>query len=222
LNGTEVNGTVYRDVKRFTDDTTAAIQNMKTAWDGFMKALGGSIAPSATGALNALTNEIGYQDAVSKALKEQGYGFLSRQLMVTSKEEKDRLARSGGYVPADPASQEAAKNVPQAFQVLGRRPQRPGQGGSGPSAWDRFLYGAASDPNFSFKDHMGISRGGAVPPEVTNNSTDNRDQSVKVDVGGVTVQGVQNVNAAVGGAIGRAVGQAAVARVSRFERDDAF
>lgn len=69
---------------------------------------------------------------------------------------------------------------------------------------------------------MGISRGGAVPPEVTNNSTDNRDQSVKVDVGGVTVQGVQNVNAAVGGAIGRAVGQAAVARVSRFERDDAF
>lgn len=222
LNGTEVNGTVYRDVKRFTDDTTAAIQNMTTAWDGFMKALGGSIAPSATGALNALTNEIGYQDAVSKTLKEQGYGFLSRQLMVTSKEEKDRLARLGGYVPADPASQEAAKNVPQAFQVLGRRPQRPGQASKAPSAWDRFLYGAAADPNFSFKDHMGISRNGAAPPEVTNTVNDSRDQSVTVQVGGVTVQGVQNVNAAVGGAIGRAVGQAAIGRASRFEKDDAF
>lgn len=222
LNGTEVNGTVYRDVKRFTDDTTAAIQNMTTAWDGFMKALGGSIAPSATGALNTLTNEIGYQDAVSKALKEQGYGFLSRQLMVTSKEEKDRLARMGGYVAPDAAAQEAAKNVPQAFQTLGRRPRRPGQVDNSPSAWDRFLYGAAADPNFSFKDHMGISRNGAAPPEVTNTVNDSRDQSVTVQVGGVTVQGVQNINAAVGGAIGRAVGQAAVGRASRFEKDDAF
>ena len=69
---------------------------------------------------------------------------------------------------------------------------------------------------------MGISRNGAAPPEVTNTVNDSRDQSVTVQVGGVTVQGVQNVNAAVGGAIGRAVGQAAVGRASRFEKDDAF
>lgn len=223
LNGTEVNGTVYRDVKRFTDDTTAAIQNMTTAWDGFMKALGGSIAPSATSGLNSLTNEISYQDAVSKELERQGYSFLGRQLWMGSKEEKDVLARAGGYVPnSDSVAQEAAKNAPQAFQVLGRRPRRPGQVNNETSAWDRFLYGAAADPNFSFKDHMGISRGGTAAPEVTNTVNDSRNQSVTVQVGGVTVQGVQNVNAAVGGAVGRAVGQAAVGRASRFEKDDAF
>ena len=224
LNGTEVNGTVYQDVKRFTTDTTASIQRLSSSWDGAMKALGGSIAPAASGALDALTNEISYQDAVSKELEKQGYGFLGRQLWVGRKETKDALARAGGYVPNDDViAQEAAKNVPKAYEVLGRRPQRPGQTRNEPTAWDRFLYGAAADPNFSFKDHMAISRGqGAAPPEVTNTVNDSRDQSVTVQVGGVTVQGVQNVNAAVGGAIGRAVGQAAVGRVSRFERDDAF
>jgi TP901 family phage tail tape measure protein len=227
LNGTEVNGTVYRDVKRFTDDTTAAIQNMTTAWDGFMKALGGSIAPSATSGLNSLTNEISYQDAVSKELERQGYSFLGRQLWMGSKEQKDALARAGGYVPNnDPAAQEAARNAPAAYQALGRRPSRP------MSKTPDTAYGY-SEPaqkelptnvfaGFEARMDKLAAAATSTPPEVNNTVNDSRDQSVTVQVGGVTVQGVQNVNAAVGGAIGRAVGQAAVGRVSRFERDDAF
>lgn len=49
----------------------------------------------------------------------------------------------------------------------------------------------------------------AAAMETVNNNTDNRDQSVSVSVGGVVVQGVQNVNAAVGGAVGTAVGNSA-------------
>lgn len=65
--------------------------------------------------------------------------------------------------------------------------------------------------------------GGAPANAVLNdNKQDNRNQSVTVQVGGVVVQGVQNVSGAVGGAIGQAVGQAAVGRASRFEKDDAF
>jgi len=53
---------------------------------------------------------------------------------------------------------------------------------------------------------------------------DSRNQSVTVQVGGVTVQGVPAATAAVGAAVGNAVGQAAAggARASRFEKDDAF
>lgn len=64
--------------------------------------------------------------------------------------------------------------------------------------------------------------GGAPANAVVNdNKQDNRDQSVTVQVGGVTVNGVQNASGAVGAAVGNAVGQGA-ARASRFEKDDAF
>lgn len=66
----------------------------------------------------------------------------------------------------------------------------------------------------------------AVEQTVNDNRADNRDQSVKVDVGGVTVNGVPNVSAAVGSAVGNAVGnsaaRSATPRISRAERDDAF
>ncbi|RSC36405.1 phage tail tape measure protein [Agrobacterium sp. FDAARGOS_525] len=227
LNGTEVSGTVYRDVKQFTDDTTAAIQNMTNAWDSFMKSLGGSIAPSATSALNALTNEISYQDAVSKELEKQGYSFLGRQLWMGTKEQKDALARAGGYVPNnDPIAQEAARNAPEAYKVLGRRATRP----ISKTPDTAYGYNEPAQKEIPANVFAGFEArmdklaavATSTPPEVTNTVNDSRDQSVTVQVGGVTVQGVQNVNAAVGGAIGRAVGQAAVGRVSRFERDDAF
>jgi hypothetical protein len=69
-------------------------------------------------------------------------------------------------------------------------------------------------------------RDGAPTNAVVNdNKQDNRNQSVTVQVGGVTVQGVQNVSPAVGAAVGNAVGNSAasaVPRASRFEKDDAF
>jgi phage tail tape-measure protein len=78
-----------------------------------------------------------------------------------------------------------------------------------------------SDAYRNFIEHtrkINADHGAAVQRSVQ----DNRNQSVKVEVGGVVVQGVQNVNAAVGGAIGQAVGNAAVGRATRYEKDDAF
>lgn len=227
VNNGEVDGTVFRDLERFTTDSTASIQRLSSSWDGFMKTLGGEIAPTASGALDKLTNEISYQDAVSKELESQGYSFLGRQLWMGTKEQKDALARAGGYVPNnDPIAQEAAKSTPAAYKALGRRPSRP------MSKTPETAYGY-SEPaqkeipanvfaGFEARMDKLAAVATSTPPEVNNTVNDSRDQSTVVNVGGVTVNGVPNVSAAVGGAVGRAVGQAAVGRASRFEKDDAF
>lgn len=66
----------------------------------------------------------------------------------------------------------------------------------------------------------------AVEQTVNDNRQDNRNQSTTVEVGGVVVNGVQNVSAAVGSAVGSAVGnsaaRSATPRISRAEKDDAF
>jgi TP901 family phage tail tape measure protein len=223
VNG-DVEGTVFRDVQKFTTDTTASIQNMSTAWDNFMKSLGAAASPTVSAALNALTGEVSYQDAVSKTLEKRGYSFLGRQFWMGSKEEKDALAREGGYVPmGDTAAQEAAANAPNAYRVLGRRPMRP------MSSTPASAHGIHDDAGptaptgnvfAGFEERMA-----ALASRASDNVVnDSRNQSVTVQVGGVTVNGVPNAGPAVGGAVGNAVGQAAAggARASRFEKDDAF
>lgn len=76
----------------------------------------------------------------------------------------------------------------------------------------------------NLEENRAKMEGGASAATVTNTLTDNSDKSTTVNVGGVVVNGVQNVNAAVGSAVGSAVGGAAAgaARASRFEKDDAF
>ncbi|NSZ57766.1 phage tail tape measure protein [Agrobacterium tumefaciens] len=227
VNGGEVDGTVFRDLERFTTDTTASIQRLSSSWDSFMKSLGGAIAPTASGALDKLTNEISYQDAVSKELEKQGYSFLGRQLWMGSKEQKDALARAGGYVPNnDPIAQEAAKSTPAAYKALGRRPSRP----MSKTPDTAYGYNEPAQKELPANVFAGFEArmdklaavATSTPPEVNNTVNDSRDQSTVVNVGGVVVNGVPNVSAAVGGAVGRAVGQAAVGRASRFEKDDAF
>jgi hypothetical protein len=65
--------------------------------------------------------------------------------------------------------------------------------------------------------NMNTARQATTPGPVN----DNRNQSVTVQVGGVTVNGVQSAGAATGAAVGNAVGQSA-ARAARFEKDDSF
>lgn len=128
VNDAKVEGTVFQDLKRFTDDTTASIQNMSSAWDSFMKSVGGAAAPTVTDVLNKFTREISYQDAASKALQERGWGRFTSGLWMGSKEEKDQLAREGGWIdPKDPNAAKVAKEAPRQYQVLGRRISHPGQ-----------------------------------------------------------------------------------------------
>lgn len=67
-----------------------------------------------------------------------------------------------------------------------------------------------------FEDMLNNGRGNAArmnagnaAAAVNNTLNDSSNRSVNVNVGGVTVQGVQNASGAVGGAVGRAVGQGA-------------
>lgn len=90
VNGGEVDGTVFRDLERFTTDTTASIQRLSSSWDSFMKSLGGAIAPTASGALDKLTNEISHQDAVERT-GEAGLQ-LSRTAVVDGFERAERCS----------------------------------------------------------------------------------------------------------------------------------
>lgn len=230
VNSGEVDGTVFKDLQRFTGDTTASIQRMGNSWDQFMKSIGGTIAPAVSGALDAATNEMNYQNAVSTAMEKRGYGFLGRQFSIMTKGEKDALAIEGGYKPLPgfeksnaPVSPSLASVGPYQQQAMdGARAARSAGLGSGSTDVSPGKMADDLSAISSKMNQLGAIAGNAVPPEVTNTVNDSRNQSVTVQVGGVTVNGVQNVSAAVGGAVGQAVGQAAVPRASRFEKDDAF
>lgn len=60
-----------------------------------------------------------------------------------------------------------------------------------------------------------FGRMGGSAAAVNSTVNDSRNQSVTVSVGGVTVQGVQNVSGAVGAAVGQAVGNGAAAGAKR-------
>ena len=61
-------------------------------------------------------------------------------------------------------------------------------------------------------EKVGANGAAAMIPSTVNDSRD-QSQTVNVTVGGVTVQGVQNVTPAVGAAVGQAVGNSAAGAV---------
>ncbi|MCA0341065.1 MAG: phage tail tape measure protein [Proteobacteria bacterium] len=254
VNGGKVDGTVFRDLQKVTSDTQASIDNLSGSWDRFLKSLGGALSGPVGGALDAATGDLDRGAAIRKALEEMGQGYWEREasmfFMNPYGEESDRLAREGGYVPrGDTAAQDAAKNAPYAYQVLGRRPNRPvSKAKEEPSWFNRFMYGAAAEEGFDFRTHNGIDvkagnegqladiaakvdgmnshlakMTGLAGAEavITDARTDARDQSVKVGGVNVVVNGVENASAAVGAKVGAAIGGAVGnAGAARFEKDD--
>lgn len=254
VNGAKVDGTVFRDLQKVTSDTQASIDNLSGSWDRFLKSLGGALSGPVGGALDAATGDLDRGSAIRKALEEQGKGYWEREsamfFMNPYGEESDRLAREGGYVPrGDTAAQDAAKNAPYAYKVLGRRPNRPvSKAKEEPSWFNRFMFGAAADEGFDFRAHNGIDvkagnegqladiaakvdgmnshlakMTGSAGTEavITDARTDARDQSVKVGGVNVVVNGVENASAAVGAKVGAAIGGAVGnAGAARFEKDD--
>jgi TP901 family phage tail tape measure protein len=255
INGAKVDGTVFRDLQKVTSDTQASLDNLSGSWDRFLKSLGGALSGPVGGALDAATGDLDRGAAIRKALEEQGQGYWEREasmfFMNPYGEESDRLAREGGYVPrGDTAAQDAAKNAPYAYEVLGRRPNRPtSKGGEQEPSWfNRFMLGDAAEEGFDFRSHNGIDvkagnegqladiaakvdgmnshlakMTGSAGAEavITDARTDARDQSVKVGGVNVVVNGVANASAAVGAQVGASIG-AAVGRAggTRFEKDD--
>lgn len=254
VNGADVDGTVFKDLQVILGDTQASVDRLSNSWDGFLKSLGGALSGPVGGALDAATGDLDRGAAIRKALEAQGQGYWEREasmfFMNPYGEESDRLAREGGYVRAtDGVAQEAAKNAPYAYKVLGRRPNRPvSKAKEEPSWFNRFMYGAAAEEGFDFRTHNGIDvkagnegqladiaakvdgmnshlakMTGLAGAEavITDARTDARDQSVKVGGVNVVVNGVENASAAVGAKVGAAIGGAVGnAGAARFEKDD--
>lgn len=120
----------------------------------------------------------------------------------------------------------ATKDDPELLARLGAERQR-WQGvhfeggrhraglGAGPSE------GGLDEALRNLRDNTARMNGGRNASAVTQDVNDNRNQSVKVDVGGVVVNGVVDASAAVGAKVGAAVGgSAARAGGTRFEKDD--
>jgi TP901 family phage tail tape measure protein len=223
VNGAQVSGTVFRDLKTFTNDTQSSIDRLSDSWDTFMKAIGSAASGPVSSALNAVSGEVNYQQALSQGLDKRGYSKWGRLFAFGSQEERDAIAREGGWVPmGDASAEDAAKNTPFAYQSLGRRPQRP-MSRTPASAYSTSDGSAPQAPANAFADFE--KRMDALSARAGDSVVnDSRNQSVTVQVGGVQVNGVQNAGPAVGAAVGNAVGQAAAggARASRFEKDDAF
>ncbi len=81
-------------------------------------------------------------------------------------------------------------------------------GAKGDAANNNFLQ-AAEDRLNNARTHMQNMSGANAAQSVQNTVNDSSDRSTTVNVGGVVVNGVQNVTPAVGAAVGQAVGSAA-------------
>ncbi|HXV31857.1 MAG TPA: phage tail tape measure protein, partial [Sinorhizobium sp.] len=105
MNSAEVNGTVWRDLKKVTGDTQASIDRMAASWDKFKLSVGGAIAEPTADVLDAISNDIDYSEAVRQALKDKGLSFWEREKEMirlwpfdpmSRGAESDRLAFEGG------------------------------------------------------------------------------------------------------------------------------
>jgi hypothetical protein len=90
----------------------------------FMLAIGGAASDAgAPDALNFVAHAFEDNSAVQDAMKNRGYGWLHRHLLTPSVTEYRQLLRESGKVL--PGEEDLAKAVPDAYHILGHRPQRP-------------------------------------------------------------------------------------------------
>ncbi|NLS02323.1 phage tail tape measure protein [Rhizobium sp. P32RR-XVIII] len=106
VNGSQVDGTVLRDLQRVTGDTQASIDKLSSSWDKMMNSLGKGVSRPAVPAMNAVSNDLDYGEAVRSSLGAQGKGYLATENWMamnlpfgsfSHSAEADRLALAGGY-----------------------------------------------------------------------------------------------------------------------------
>lgn len=101
LNSAEVDGTVFRDVRRVMQDTQADIDKLSNRWETLKTSMGQAIATNGgVQVMEGLSNGLDYATAVNKGLEKNGvHGFMARtRFGLTSDQfEKDRMAAAGGY-----------------------------------------------------------------------------------------------------------------------------
>jgi phage tail tape-measure protein len=185
-------------------------------------AFGVSLFAGALRSLGSALGILGSSTAVTGAATVRGLGLVGSVAVGAGGvwALTELLQKGKEQINSDPAK--AAQSTPGANSA------RVKARGEALRSWWSGLFGDGTPPPETMAQRLSNAQGnwanmnGARQASSTPGPvTDNRNQSVTVQVGGVTVQGVQNVTAAVGGAVGNAVGQGA-ARASRFEKDDAF
>lgn len=97
VNGAQVNGTVFRDLKRVLSDTQASIDGMSSSWEKLKTSLGESVAPVVTPLMDGGVKQIDRYNARQRGAEKRGWGWLRRNLGIISNEEEMDLAYEGGY-----------------------------------------------------------------------------------------------------------------------------
>ncbi|MCA0345315.1 MAG: phage tail tape measure protein [Proteobacteria bacterium] len=163
VNDGKVDGSVYADLQKVTNDTQASIDKMSGTWDKFLKTLGGSLSGPVSETLDTATDWLSFDDAIGKGLEKRGMSYDDEQIWRAQNwfdpEERARAAREGGYVDPRYSAENHPKDIaPYAYERLGRLPNRPASrsGKQQPSWFNRFMYGAAADEGFDFRAHNGI------------------------------------------------------------------
>jgi TP901 family phage tail tape measure protein len=127
LDDKKIKGSVLRDFNQVASDSQAAIDRLDSSWEKLKRSFGeGIVNAGVTGWIDTLSDKIDYNSAVNTGLERSGvHGFAARSWwgVTHSNADKAAMARSAGYVA--PGDEAVAKAAPDAYRILGRRPQRP-------------------------------------------------------------------------------------------------
>ena len=119
VNSAEVDGTVFRDLERVTKDAQASIDRLSGSWDALVKRFGEKVATVATPAIDAVVSATDKQDAIDRALKKRGMGYLESQWSQVglSQKDQDLLAIEGGFKDSDlRAKYEFGPGLPEGWK----------------------------------------------------------------------------------------------------------
>jgi hypothetical protein len=107
VNDGKVDGTVFRDLKRITDDTQASIDRLSSSWDKFMLSIGKGASRLLVPAMDAVSNDIDYGEAMRTGLEKRGMTsytdrewWIARELPfgpLSHSRDADFAAMEGGY-----------------------------------------------------------------------------------------------------------------------------
>ncbi len=97
MNSAQVDGTVFRDIKRVLSDTQASIDGVSSSWEKLKTGLGEGIAPAVTPVMDAGVKQVDRYNARQRGMEKRGWGWFRRNLGVISNDEEMDLAYEGGY-----------------------------------------------------------------------------------------------------------------------------
>ncbi|MBP2560851.1 TP901 family phage tail tape measure protein [Neorhizobium galegae] len=106
MNSTDVSGTVFRDLGKVLGDTQAKIDKMSVSWEKLKSSFGGAIAKPASAAMDAVSADIDYGEALRQTLEKRGMGYWERESWIarnlpfgalSSSDEASVAAYEGGW-----------------------------------------------------------------------------------------------------------------------------